>query len=145
MCFLINLVTQPHSCGLEFTFPTEGNPIMATRASPDLSTSKPSPFSPFLPVGSSSCPRYLASLAFNVPKWYSVAEMKHNTMMKKLVQTLLLATLFDQVWRYLLIDTVIPNYLEFRITRHMMLWFLNSEMFTVYKFMQSRILVPSQT
>jgi hypothetical protein len=29
--------------------PTEGNPIIATRASPDFSTSKPSPFSPFLP------------------------------------------------------------------------------------------------
>ena len=35
-------------------FPTEGKPIMATRASPDLSTSNPSPFSPFFPVGSSS-------------------------------------------------------------------------------------------
>ena len=30
-------------------FPTEGNPIMATLASPDFNTSNPSPFSPFFP------------------------------------------------------------------------------------------------
>ena len=53
--------------------PTEGKPIMATRASPDLSTSNPSPFSPFFPVGSSSCDLYLANLALRVPRWYSVA------------------------------------------------------------------------
>ena len=50
------------------TLPTDGNPIMATLASPDFKTSKPSPFSPFLPEGSKSWDRYLASLAFNVPK-----------------------------------------------------------------------------
>ncbi|MPC64432.1 hypothetical protein E2C01_058548 [Portunus trituberculatus] len=47
--------------------------MRATRASPLFITSKPSPFSPFLPCGSSSCDRYLASLAFSTPRWYSVA------------------------------------------------------------------------
>jgi hypothetical protein len=50
-------------------FPTEGNPIMATLASPDLRTSKPSHFSPFFPVGSSSSVRYLANFALRVPRW----------------------------------------------------------------------------
>ena len=58
------------------TFPTDGKPIIATLASPDLSTSKPSPFSPFLPEGSNNCERYLANLAFKVPRWYSVAEIE---------------------------------------------------------------------
>lgn len=92
--------------------PTEGNPISATRASPDFMTSNPSPYfvvqghvsqercwewsvlmlafhcakvsvsrlavlavftlTAALP-GSKSWTRYLASLAFNRPKWYSVA------------------------------------------------------------------------
>ena len=34
--------------------PTDGNPIRATRASPDFITSKPSPLAPDLPVGSKS-------------------------------------------------------------------------------------------
>lgn len=49
------------------TFPTEGKPISATRASPDFNTSKPSPFSPFL-AGSSNCDRYFANFAFSRPK-----------------------------------------------------------------------------
>uniref|UniRef100_A0A182U889 Uncharacterized protein n=1 Tax=Anopheles melas TaxID=34690 RepID=A0A182U889_9DIPT len=52
--------------------PTDGKPIRAMRASPDLSTSNPSPFSPFFD-GSSSCDRYFASFAFSNPRWYSVA------------------------------------------------------------------------
>ena len=55
------------------TLPTDGNPIRATRASPDFKTSKPSPFSPDFLEGSNNCERYLASLAFSSPKWYSVA------------------------------------------------------------------------
>ena len=49
------------------TFPTEGNPINATRASPLLRTSNPSPFSLDFD-GSKSCDRYLASFAFRRPK-----------------------------------------------------------------------------
>lgn len=55
------------------TFPTDGKPIRATRASPDFWTSKPVPPPLDLPVGSSSCARYRASFAFKRPKWYSVA------------------------------------------------------------------------
>lgn len=54
------------------TFPTDGKPINAIRASPDFNTSNPSPFSPFFD-GSSNCDRYFASLALRRPKWYSVA------------------------------------------------------------------------
>ena len=57
----------------KLTFPTDGNPIIATRASPDFSTSNPSPDSPFFPVGSNNSERYLANFAFKVPRWYSVA------------------------------------------------------------------------
>lgn len=60
---------------LDFTFPTDGNPISATRASPDLRTSNPSPFSPFF-AGSNSSDLYFANFAFNKPKWYSVANWK---------------------------------------------------------------------
>lgn len=56
-----------------FTFPTEGKPIKATRASPLFNTSNPSPFSDFFD-GSRSCDLYLANFAFRRPKWYSVAE-----------------------------------------------------------------------
>lgn len=50
--------------------PTEGNPIMPTRASPDLETSKPSPATAFLPpVGSMISRLSLASLALSRPKW----------------------------------------------------------------------------
>lgn len=58
---------------LKLTFPTEGNPMSATLASPDFSTSNPSPFSDFFD-GSNNWALYLASLAFSTPKWYSVAE-----------------------------------------------------------------------
>lgn len=44
--------------------PTEGNPIIQTLALPNLLTSNPYPFAP-LPVGYSSCVRYLASLALS--------------------------------------------------------------------------------
>lgn len=59
--------------GHERTFPTDGNPISATLASPDFWTSNPTPAPPDLAVGSSSCARYLASFAFKRPRWYSVA------------------------------------------------------------------------
>jgi hypothetical protein len=55
------------------TFPTEGNPMSATLASPDFCTSKPVPAPPDLATGSSNWARYLASLAFKRPRWYSVA------------------------------------------------------------------------
>lgn len=71
------------------TFPTDGKPINATRASPDLSTSNPSPFSPFFD-GSNSSDLYFANFAFNNPKWYSVAIFKNEVilMMKKGVYNL---------------------------------------------------------
>lgn len=68
-----------------FTFPTDGNPIMTALASPDFKTSNPSPFSPFFPVGSSSWPRYFASFAFSVPRWYSVAKNLHNNIGYKII------------------------------------------------------------
>lgn len=68
------------------TFPTDGKPINATRASPDLSTSNPSPFSPFFD-GSNSSDLYFANFAFNNPKWYSVADKKF-LMIKKGVYNL---------------------------------------------------------
>jgi len=47
-------------------FPTEGNPINPTLASPDLETSKPSPPPPFLPLAPSICSRLsYANLHFN--------------------------------------------------------------------------------
>lgn len=55
------------------TFPTDGNPINATLASPDFCTSKPTPVGPDFEAGSRSCARYRASLAFSRPRWYSVA------------------------------------------------------------------------
>lgn len=60
--------------------------MSATRASPDFSTSKPSPFSPFLD-GSSNCERYLANFAFSVPKWYSVAVERMRKKWKKKRET----------------------------------------------------------
>lgn len=59
------------------TFPTDGKPINATLASPLFKTSKPSPFSDFF-EGSRSCERYFANLAFNKPKWYSVATILYE-------------------------------------------------------------------
>lgn len=64
------------------TLPTDGKPISATRASPLFITSNPSPFSPFLPCGSNSCERYLASLAFSTPRWYSVAVLGREAGIK---------------------------------------------------------------
>lgn len=50
-------------------FPTEGNPIIPTLASPDFETSKPSPTAPFLPpVGSINYRFSLANLALSRPK-----------------------------------------------------------------------------
>lgn len=51
--------------------PTEGNPIIPTRASPDFDTSKPyPPTPPFLPpAGSMSSLLSLANLALSNPKW----------------------------------------------------------------------------
>lgn len=50
-------------------FPTEGNPIMPTLASPDLETSNPSPATAFFPpVGSINYLLSLASLALSSPK-----------------------------------------------------------------------------
>lgn len=66
-----------------YTFPTDGNPIKATRASPDFKTSNPSPFSPFL-AGSNNCDRYFANFAFNRPKWYSVAIRSKISICNKL-------------------------------------------------------------
>lgn len=63
------------------TFPTEGNPIKATRASPDFCTSKPVPAAPDFAVGSSSWARYRASLALRRPRWYSVAYLYGYRMM----------------------------------------------------------------
>lgn len=65
------------------TLPTDGKPISATLASPDLRTSNPSPFSPFF-EGSNSCDRYFASFAFNNPKWYSVAECTSKGLVEKI-------------------------------------------------------------
>lgn len=62
---------RPHRPAL--TLPTEGNPMRATRASPDFITSKPSPLDEADLEGSRSCARYLASFAFSRPRWYSVA------------------------------------------------------------------------
>jgi len=59
--------------GVIITLPTEGNPIRATLASPDFITSKPSPLAPADFEGSRSWALYLANLAFNKPRWYSVA------------------------------------------------------------------------
>jgi len=52
-------------------FPTDGNPIIPTLASPDFDTSNPSPAGPpFLPpVGSISSRLSLASFAFRRPMW----------------------------------------------------------------------------
>lgn len=47
--------------------------MSATLASPDFCTSKPVPAPPDLATGSSNWARYLASLAFKRPRWYSVA------------------------------------------------------------------------
>ena len=55
------------------TFPTDGNPMRATLASPDFWTSKPVPPPLDFPTGSRSWALYRASLAFNRPRWYSVA------------------------------------------------------------------------
>lgn len=55
------------------TFPTDGNPMSATLASPDFCTSKPVPPPLDFPTGSRSWARYRANLAFNKPRWYSVA------------------------------------------------------------------------
>lgn len=52
---------------VEHTFPTEGNPIRATLASPLFRTSNPSPFSDFF-EGSNNCDLYFASFAFSKPK-----------------------------------------------------------------------------
>ena len=55
-------------------FPTEGKPISPIRASPDLITSKPSPFAPPERIMDSTCSlRDLAILAFNKPRCPSVA------------------------------------------------------------------------
>jgi len=53
--------------------PTEGNPIMATRASPDFMTSKPSPGPPLPFGGSSSCAKYRDRLARSKHRWCIVA------------------------------------------------------------------------
>ena len=68
------MLSVPVSLVNSVDFPTLGNPINATRASPDFITSKPSPVLPPLDVlrDKSSC-RYRASFAFNSPKWNSVA------------------------------------------------------------------------
>lgn len=55
------------------TLPTEGNPIRATLASPDLSTSNPAALSPPFLGGSNNWDLYLANFALSKPKWYSVA------------------------------------------------------------------------
>lgn len=67
------------------TLPTEGNPISATRASPDFMTSKPSPLDEDDLDGSRSWARYLASFAFSRPRWYSVAR-RHSTRREVSVQ-----------------------------------------------------------
>lgn len=68
------LVHQKYgTTGVIVTLPTEGNPIRATLASPDFITSKPSPLAPADFEGSRSWALYLANLAFNKPRWYSVA------------------------------------------------------------------------
>mmetsp|Transcript_14268 Transcript_14268/g.17990 ORF Transcript_14268/g.17990 Transcript_14268/m.17990 type:complete len:254 (+) Transcript_14268:688-1449(+) len=54
-------------------FPTEGKPMRAMRASPRRLTSKPSPPPPEEEFSTRSSLRSLASLAFSVPRWYSVA------------------------------------------------------------------------
>ena len=48
--------------------PTEGNPNKATRASPCLTTSNPSPLSPTFLGGSNNWLRNFANLAFIIPK-----------------------------------------------------------------------------
>lgn len=65
--------THPFSRTFPFTFPTDGKPMRATLASPDLSTSNPSPSFDFL-EGVNSSERYLANFALRTPKWYSVAK-----------------------------------------------------------------------
>jgi len=52
--------------------PTDGNPIRHILAFPYFYTSNPSPFGPDL-TGSNNSERNLANLAFNCPKWNSVA------------------------------------------------------------------------
>ena len=56
-------------------FPTEGNPISPTRASPVFETSNPSPPPPppLLVPPSISCALSLANLAFSMPRWALVA------------------------------------------------------------------------
>jgi len=54
--------------------PTDGNPTIPILASPDLETSNPSPTGPALDLEpSTNSLLSLASLAFNVPRWYDVA------------------------------------------------------------------------
>lgn len=48
-------------------FPTEGNPIIPTRASPDLDTSNPYPVTFLPPDGSINYRFSFASLAFSKP------------------------------------------------------------------------------
>jgi len=48
-------------------FPTEGNPIIPTLASPDFDTSNPSPVTFLPPAGSINSLFSLASLAFKRP------------------------------------------------------------------------------
>lgn len=63
--------------------PTDGKPMRATRASPDFITSKPSPLPPDLD-GSNNCALYLASFAFNKPKWCSVAANQNRDYIKEI-------------------------------------------------------------
>ena len=60
---------QPVSLVSRVDFPTDGKPIIPTRASPDLDTSNPyPPTPPFLPpAGSINSRLSLASLAFSKP------------------------------------------------------------------------------
>lgn len=53
--------------------PTEGNPIIPTRASPDFDTSNPYPVTFLPPDGSINYRFSLASLAFSKPTWNDVA------------------------------------------------------------------------
>ncbi len=51
-------------------FPTDGNPIMPTLASPDFDTSNPSYYAPpFFDAPSINSLFNFANLAFNNPKW----------------------------------------------------------------------------
>eukprot|EP00982_Pelagococcus_subviridis_P017385 31534-Pelagococcus_subviridis.AAC.7 len=66
-------LSVPVSSVSSVDFPTDGNPMSATRPWPYLDTSKLSSFEPLVLDGARSCVRSLASLDFKMPRWPSVA------------------------------------------------------------------------